>query len=263
MPVFNGSTPQFTIAVTTYKKNLALDTWLDTFLKFHNPELLSHLVVCDDDYPNAAPVVAKYAIKFLGKIKYVGGSRAGIAKNKNRGLVYFLTKTKDSHVILFDDDIQFIGAGLELAFLQTQWGHVNGYLGSPGIENSEENPYFKDFPSTGINWESDVEFSEGVQGISMFMTREVVEKVGYFDTDWKGAYGYEHAVYSARINKFFSYHPKYYARLRYCENYFITQMVPNAYEAKPKENEKQYNMKMENIGRGLDLVVRQPGVRRS
>lgn len=252
--------PKFCLCVTTYRKNKALDRFLESLLEVYDRDKVAHVVVCDDEYPTAQPVIEKYLEQFEGRLVYIGGTRSGIAKNKNRGLAYFLKETKDQLVVLFDDDIQFRNPGLENALLQAGWGHINGYLGVPG-QDPLTLPHFISFPVTPDGASDETKwFSNGAQGVMLFMTREVVEAVGYWDTDWKGKYGYDHAVYSARINRFYGYKPQYYATLKNCERYFITQEVANDYEAKPEENHPQYLKKMENITNGDGLRYPDPGV---
>lgn len=220
---------KFCHAVTTFKKNTALRVWVETFFKFHDAELLGHLVISDDNYPEAQEVYDEFKDQFEGKLIYIGGERAGIAKQKNRCIRYFMEETEDNCLICYDDDIQFVGAGLERQILKAKYAHITGYLGDPRFPNQWDIilPFFQDFKPMGETeylW-----FCPGSQGVMMFMTREVINQVGYFDTEWKGRYGFEHSIYSNRINKIHGFYPDWFPVLKGCERFFITQEVPNNY----------------------------------
>jgi glycosyltransferase involved in cell wall biosynthesis len=219
-------------SVSTFKKNLALDRWLDTFAQFHDVESLSHFVITDDDFPTARPIYEKFKPILGDKLAYIGGCRKGIARNKNRGIRYFLEKTEDEILILCDDDIQWCGKGIEQAFLGSNWAHILGYWGAPELEDFRDIPYFAtDHPIFAET--KDLMFSSGAQGVMMFAGRNVIDPnnggIGYFDLP-PGMYGYEHSLYSNRINRKFGYHPDYFAFLKDCERFYIPQSVPNDYE---------------------------------
>lgn len=241
------------VSVTTYKKNEALRVFISTYLQHGDLERLSHFVICDDDAPNAKEVFEEFKPAFQGKLRYIGGSRVGIAKNKNRGILFFRDHTESKHLILFDDDIMFVGSGLEKACIDSRWKHITGYLES-------EDHFFKLFPPFAED--ENLWFCAGSQGMFLYLRRECVEKVGFMPTHLKSIYGFEHDWYSNMINRSFGMHPKYYALLKGCQNYFTTQQVPNNYQVKNVyENQKQYNKALEDmLHKGEGLKVPNPGV---
>jgi glycosyltransferase involved in cell wall biosynthesis len=248
---------RFCYAVTTYKKNMALRIFLDTLLAKADPEALSHVVICDDNYPEAECVYKEFEPLFKGKLVYIGGANLGIARNKNRGIWYFLEKTEDDHLLLFDDDIEFLSPGLEGLLVLAKWPHITGYLDNyedPGTKK----PFLEIFQPAHET--EDLWFCYGSQGVMLYMTRDIVKKVMYFNTDWKGKYGFEHDAYSNRINKVMGFHPKYYAILKWAPHIFKSQIVANNYTEDAKKNLPQYAKIFSEVMEGNSLIVREPSI---
>ena len=246
-------TDSFCYCVTTYNKNPALRVWMETFLE-HRDDRVKNVVICDDsDESNALEVFHEFNTKMPKdcNLHYRGGRRVGIARNKNRGLKFFMQETDARFVVLWDDDVEFVGPGIETQLLKAEYAHITGYLGD--IRDADGNmqhipfgatgnPFFVTFPVAG---ETDyLCFCAGSQGVMLFCVREVIERVGYFDVDWKGYYGFEHSIWSNRINRGFGICPDWFAILKGCERYFQTQQVPNTYEPdylKDKDGKLQVN----------------------
>lgn len=111
-----------------------------------------------------------------------------IAKDKNK-LIKMLYDQGVDYLFIFDDDTFPIKQGWEMFFIAAskRTGVQHFILGNDehlqmiGFEN-------------GLNY-----FRKGT-GCMLFLTRQVIEKVGYLNNRY-GRYGFEHATYSHRINK--------------------------------------------------------------
>lgn len=111
-----------------------------------------------------------------------------IAKDKNK-LIKRLYDQGCEYLVIFDDDTFPIKEGWEQFFIdasiRTGCQHFilgnDAHLNQVGAEN-------------GLTY-----FQKGT-GCMLFLTRKVVEQVGYMNNKY-GKYGYEHAAYSARIHQ--------------------------------------------------------------
>lgn len=109
----------------------------------------------------------------------VDKEQKGVAYSKNMCL--YALKDCD-YIFLFDDDC---------APKQKKWEHF--FIGS----GHNHLLYMK--PSYGKICEfGNVEYYTNASGVFMFLTKKVIEKVGYFNPSY-GRYGLEHAGYSKRI----------------------------------------------------------------
>jgi GT2 family glycosyltransferase len=255
------------LGITTYKKPKALRGILDSIPEFGNVEVIH---ISDDNNFETEDLVREYQQKYNEDLypfpfAYSSGPNLGIAKAKNRNIKFFIEETECDFLVLSDDDFiykksNFDNTKLLDKFLEahkeTGFPHLMGYFASHKDPLSG-NPHFNTFPVYAED--NHVIHSQGCQGICLFFTRESVKTVGYFDT-MPGRYGYEHALYSSRINKLSGREPKDYIFLKNMHRYIECQGIPNQYEAKPQENAKTYEKRMQEIYNGVGLIVRNSGI---
>lgn len=161
------------LGVTTYKRPEHLKLWREQVDKIHgkrgistlNPNLLEVKTFIYDDEVD----------------------RKGIAYGKNQ----CLKTLKDSDFIfLFDDDCFPIAEGFVEFFIQAHKESGQHHF-----------LYLRETPSircTGVK--KGIQIFDNCGGAFMFLTKEVIKKIGGFNKDYK-TYGYEHAGYSNRIHK--------------------------------------------------------------
>lgn len=274
-------TNDLAVGITTFKKPQALRGSLDSL---HNFGRVGHIHVSDDNNFEVQDLVAEYQRKhelgeYFAPLAYSSGPNVGIAKAKNRGLKWFLSEADASlkYWVMVDDDIEYtrdntpggipcIGDALVTASARAGIRHVTGYLGGSfgqmlpdGTVNFSADPFFTQFPPRAedsllyYTW-------GGTQGVLLFFHRELVELLGYFDTDWKGRYGYEHAHFSMRANRIEGRAPELYPILKNSPAYFHCQGIANNYEAHPEENVAQFVKKQKAVYDGIMLSNRNAGV---
>lgn len=125
--------------------------------------------------------------------------RKGIAYRKNECLSYL----KDcDYIFLFDDDCFPIKEGWADWFIGhhsvSQQHHFLYLKETPTIKKIESILINKDH-KTHSELLSKINSYNNCGGCFMFLTKEVIEKVGGYCSDY-GYYGYEHAGYSTRIH---------------------------------------------------------------
>lgn len=302
-----------TIAISTFQKVDALEGILKSLL--NNDYGRFTTVICDDfagkpyqitrsgneghpcwrlpensgkdavEMPSAIEIYEKYKQEFRSLSLIHGKGRGGISINKNRGIWYFLNKTKDDYLLLLDDDILFHTPGMveewiEVLKANTNEGpgakysvsHINGtwqdydpgffdkLRGRPMIESRKA--WDADFPIEALG-EKGLEWRKGSQGCACFFTRKAVESVGFFD-QLGSFYGYEHAVYSSRVNlRVDRRSPVLYGVFDYSAKYFIGNSISNNYNDATVEAAKAdpiYQRRLNNeIAMGINLKVKDPG----
>lgn len=105
--------------------------------------------------------------------------KKGVAYSKNMCLY----NLKDcDYIFLLDDDV---------APIQKGWEHF--FIGSKQKHLLYMNKNYKEICRFG-----EIMYFTDASGVFMFLTSEVINKVGYFNPDYK-RYGFEHAGYSKRI----------------------------------------------------------------
>lgn len=111
----------------------------------------------------------------------VDTDKKGIAYAKNRCL--YVLRDCD-FIFIFDNDTFIKSNGWMDFFIKSGVQHCQ-YM------NNRYRPYQS---------ENDATFYRDSAGCFMYLTKEAIEKVGYFNTEFKG-YGMEHAAYSQRIHR--------------------------------------------------------------
>lgn len=261
------------IAVTTYKKTAALRGSLEGYVHLTDtPEDIEAIIVADDNEGEALPIAEEFQSKYeKGEypypIKYATGPNGGVWRNKNRCLKVFLEECSADHLVMVDDDLAWRKCDYrfrEPYFLKyllkahehTNRPHILGIISWCWKDPLEGPTYFKTFPPLG---EDDYcVYVQGAQGVMLSFTREAVEKTGYMDR-MKANYGFEHILYSARMNRLTGYDPILFPVLKNCSSYFTCANIPNGYDVDPawiKTNDKQYQGRMQDVLHGVDLLVK-------
>ena len=109
--------------------------------------------------------------------------RKGVAARTNE----CINKFKDfDYIFIFNDDVFTIKKGWDDCYINTGWNHLLYFKETAAIEKVKSNGGVDMFTNCG--------------GCLMFITKEVIEKVGYLNSAYS-YYGYEHAGYSMRVYK--------------------------------------------------------------
>lgn len=275
VPPLNTTPVEGTIAVSvsTYKKPEALKGNLQSILDSIGPGVLA-VNISDDNDGECEEIAKEFSPKFEEAgitLTYSTGENKGVAANKNRGIKFFLedpVAQKCNYLILSDDDIKFTKARWGEEFFTTQllkatveckMHHITGYLGHYK-DPLTGNGFFKQFPP--IMEDEYMLYCGGSQGILLFFTREAVLQAGYFDI-FPTRYGYEHALYSNRINRIYGFEPRMYPILKNCHRYFGCQNIANNYEVivdEVKKNSAFYLKRLGQVIDGVGLTVTNSGV---
>ena len=91
-------------------------------------------------------------------------------------------------------------------------------------------------------------------GCLLWANRHIVEKVGYMDV-MKGFYGFEHSLWSNRINGIEGKEIDWFPVLKSSGRFFTSQNIPNNYKADYSDNQKGWNKRKPEIARGINLYV--------
>lgn len=231
------------ISITTYLKNSALDAILASLIRYGYYEG-NTIIVCDDNCLNkdnlgltSLDIVKKYKNEAKIVLAYGGSPGQGVARNKNRGIKFFLDNKKYDSLLMCDDDIVFQASGLieHLASIDYE-KHITFRWYDQGTNNSSTllglkgQGWDKDFPIKGKDKEGKINYFLGCQGILLwFSERELVEKIGYVPV-LKHAYGAEHSAYSSLAMLAQGRSPEMYPQLVNSHKWIMGQSIPNAYE---------------------------------
>lgn len=258
------------VSVTTYKKPLALKGTLETLVNITDcPKDVECIIVSDDNDGETQELVESFQIKYENGdypylLKYATGFRGGVAKNKNRGLRVFLEDCQADHLVMVDDDLKWRQCDYKLrerfflkelleAHQESKREHILGYISWGWSDPCTGNSYFVQFPP--VAEDKHCFYCHGAQGILLSLTRKAVEEAGYMDI-MPTPYGWEHILYSARINRLFGTDPMLFPVLKHCSSYFTCANIPNNYDIPKEELEKNnrfYMKRMESIFSGTDL----------
>lgn len=141
------------------------------------------LVVCDDGSADETP----RALRELGET-VIGGRNGGVARNKNRGIWYLLTKTKADIILLLDDDVVPNERGWDREWIRgvSNFGHLNFSF-----------PLYRHHIVSGSATADDPALTPMICGCALGFTREALASVGFMDLRF-GRYGHEHSDLSFR-----------------------------------------------------------------
>lgn len=175
------------IGVTTYNRRSHIELFKKQFNKF--PIKHDTLVYCiqDDD---GAFVLSEYSLEKDETNWQQGFSgireRVGVAARKNECLMVL----KDcDYIVLFDDDCFPLKDGWVDYLIE-----CSKASGEKHFLYLKETSHIKKIKHGEI-----VSYYNNCGGCMMFLTKEVIEKVGGYNKDY-GLYGFEHAGYSIRIH---------------------------------------------------------------
>ena len=193
-----------------------------------------------------------------------GKGRGGVSINKNRGIKFFLDNPQYEDILMLDDDITFNGSGLIEHCRASGHKHLCGYLGSPTdkpgwpLHSGETgNSFFTVFPAKGED--EYVYYCGGAQGMMMYIIRDLLEKVKYLNV-MKHKYGYEHAIWSNRLNMADGKYLDWFPVLKESPRFFVTQNIANNYAIHDVyANSKEWEKLKELTFRGVDLCIANPG----
>lgn len=129
-------------------------------------------------------------------VLHVSANNSGIANGKNDCL-RTLMAAGCTDLFLFDDDCFPIAEGWAEVFIKYRKynGHLMYLRSTPTIYSV----YSRQVDLPGLFSEHTIVEYSNCSGCMMYLTREVVEKVGAFDEQF-GFYGFEHADYSNRVH---------------------------------------------------------------
>lgn len=129
---------------------------------------------------------------------FMGDQNLGVTGNSNRALAWFMNGDWD-HLLLCNDDL-FVNGDFAKFYGQA---HADLGIGmfcfcdftqaSPAISGTPESYKWTTYRARGYG----IKFLPRFTGIMMSITRELVEKVGYFDAEF-GKFGEEHCDYTIR-----------------------------------------------------------------
>jgi len=176
------------IGVTTRNRTNILSITLENISKFLPANCL--VVVCDDTEDEEIKVANKMVAEKFGFEYKHDGTRKGVAKNKN----LCLSSLRDcDYIFLFDDDCYPLKAGWAEYVIKChkESGVHHFNLLDKALHEHISTKKYDNFS---------VEECRNVGGVFMFLTKEVIEKVGAFNKDY-GVYGFEHATYTYRVYK--------------------------------------------------------------
>lgn len=136
---------------------------------------------------------------------------------------------------------------------------MTGLLGGNegAVFGADACPFFQSFPpkgETSTHW-----FVEGSMGMMLWSTRACVEKVGYMDVG-PGHYGFDHSLWSNRINALHGKYIDWFPVLKGCEKFFVSQSIPNNYVADYSQNNKYWAKRKPEIFKGIDLHKSRSGI---
>lgn len=176
------------IGVTTKDRSNILRITLENLKKFLPENCF--VVVCDDTEDLDIMHDNRGITKRLGFQYKHDGSRKGVAKNKN----LCLTSLRHcDYIFLFDDDCYPLREG---------WAeYIIDCHKKSGVHHFNLlDKAFHEHMSTREYEGFCIEEYRTVGGVFMFLTKDVIEKVGAFNKNY-GTYGFEHATYTYRVYK--------------------------------------------------------------
>lgn len=152
------------IGVTSYKRPAILKLWWEQYNKYPARSSDDQVkIFVAEDHP-----------------------RKGIAYRKNECLRNLYDC---EHIFLFDDDCHPIKDG---------WAEF--YIEAAQRNEQQHLLYLKEIGIIRKIQDGEIEVFDNCGGVMMYMTNEVLHRVGSFDTSF-GIYGFEHADYSLRCHR--------------------------------------------------------------
>lgn len=166
------------------------------------PDLMAveHAVACQHRKPGTLEFAPRKIKAFLGT------DNLGVAGNSNRALKWFMDETEADHLMLCNDDLEFVGDAASIYAKAHADTDVDLFC-------------FCDFTSaqykcTPIKYRgTPLKKLSRMTGIMMSITRKLVESIGYFDPQF-GRFGEEHCDYTVRAR--YAGHQNLFGIQQYC-----------------------------------------------
>lgn len=169
------------IAITTFNRRDFVITLTSSIRLFSKNRL--EIVICDDGSTDGTVE----ALRRLGEF-VISGENRGVAWNKNRGLFFLRNCTTVENIVLLDDDIEIVKQSWDEDWVTAirNYGHVN-YVFDDGLDKMSGGSATPDDPGLAAE----------LPGCAIGFRRDVLEKIGYFDSRF-GRYGHEHVELTHR-----------------------------------------------------------------
>jgi glycosyltransferase involved in cell wall biosynthesis len=123
---------------------------------------------------------------------FAGHINLGVAGNSNRALKWFMDETDADHLLLCNDDLEVLG---DFAAFYGQ-AHRDLDIGFFAFNDFWESPTHRWIIARSRGYR--LKLFRRMTGIMMSVTRQIVNKAGYFDTRF-GKFGEEHCDWTNRI----------------------------------------------------------------
>ncbi len=126
----------------------------------------------------------------VGIKAFLGTDNLGVSGNSNRAIKWFMDETKADHLLLCNDDVEFLGDAGKIYRESHMATQVELFCFCDFTS-----PQYKCTPITyrGIQ----LKRLSRMTGMVMSLTRKLVESIGYFDPQF-GRFGEEHCDYTVR-----------------------------------------------------------------
>jgi glycosyltransferase involved in cell wall biosynthesis len=171
------------IAIITYERRGLLEPLVDSLTEL---TVAPHVLVVADDGSRDGSV--QWSREH--GLPAVSGENRGVAWNKNRGL-FALARLGCDPLILIEDDAYPTERGWERDWIEATrvWHHL-----------AYHHPKAARHTVSGTGTPADPFVSPAASGVCLSVSAEVLERVGFFDSRFRG-YGHEHAEWTTRIKR--------------------------------------------------------------
>ena len=137
---------------------------------------------------------------------YLGTDNLGVAGNSNRALKWFMEETDADHLMLCNDDLEFVGDAAAIYAKAHTATDIDLFCFCDFTS-----PQYKCTPTTYRG--TKLKKLSRMTGMMMSITRKLVESIGYFDPQF-GRFGEEHCDYTVRAR--YAGHQNLFGNQQYC-----------------------------------------------
>lgn len=231
---------RFILAITTYNRLDYLKECVESFLRTRDDSVSWQLIIADDNSTDGTSEYLKYLEEHYGAI-IIRNNRSNIHRQVNTILKKLSTMTFD-FCFKCDDDVIFIEKGWDLLYWQT--AERTGYT---HLIHYDDNWRMDSNLSRSVkfgNLESRCK-PEEIQGAFYTVSKDVLDKVGYFDEQQFGSNGLGHVDFSFRCcragfnvlsNPFDVLNSNYYIRLQSVDTYYSSLSIKKKNENNSKSD---------------------------
>lgn len=140
--------------------------------------------------PRPEIMAVEHQLGSSGVKAFLGTDNLGVSGNSNRALKWFMNETSADHLLLCNDDVEFVGDAGK-AYREAHLATNVGLFCFCDFTS----PQYKCWPITyrGVS----LKRLSRMTGMVMSVTRQLVESIGYFDPQF-GRFGEEHCDYTVR-----------------------------------------------------------------